>query len=220
MYEEGARKAKSTDERASHLIKPLARVALDQPLVRAISDATDITSPSNTAGSYVGSFIPTFAKDAGEVLDPQARQSYGQGFKAQIRSRIPPGLPFNRTQLPVNPNIDEGERGGVGRRLIRALDPLNTTTEGRGPKAGGLNLSTEAGQELERLNVHVGQAKIGQGEPVKDFTERSQRTASGIRQAVEELIKSDEYRKAENDDERKEMIRSTIMDVRRDNSVE
>lgn len=131
-------KAKDVDKGIVGTGKALARVGLDQPLVRAIRESTDTQSVGKTAGSYLGGFVPTLVKDAGEVIDPEPRQAYGkeQGFKEQLQIRIPPPLPFGRQNLPVSPSANKEERGTYARRLLRALDPLNVTTEGKS-KGGG-----------------------------------------------------------------------------------
>lgn len=123
------------DERASGTVRAAANIALQQPLAQATREL-GTRSPSEFAGEYTGSFVPAIVRDAGEVLDPQARVARADKNAEAWRKFVTPLLgrvPVARTALPVDTSKDAGERGGLGRRALRAIDPFNTTTEGRGP---------------------------------------------------------------------------------------
>jgi hypothetical protein len=149
----------AADEQAGGVLRAGLRVALDQPLVKGLKDVSETESVAEALGAYARSYVPAsaFMEHAGEVLDPQQRKffygkddkaSFDEKFGAQIRKAIPPGVPGGRDGLPVNPNADAGERGGVGRRLLREFDPFNTTTEREVVRMSGK--AAEAFEEAEK----------------------------------------------------------------------
>lgn len=143
MYEQITKKKKRgetdaalRDRKLTGAAKSVARLALDQPLMQGTQDLTRGTI-SEKAGNYVGTMIPgsMALQHIGEVADPEARRTYGEGFTAQIKKVNPLPMPkrFSRRSLSVNTGVNKAERGRLTRRMLRALDPFNTTTEGRGP---------------------------------------------------------------------------------------
>lgn len=112
----------------------LNNLVLDQPLVRGIRDLGESKSVGEAAGTLGASFVPGSAalRAGSEVIDPQPRVVYGQGAVAPVQALTPP--PLGRANLPVDTAIDPDERGDLWRRVLRAIDPFNTTTEGHGPK--------------------------------------------------------------------------------------
>lgn len=133
IYEQMASKEKSVDERLSGSAKVLANtMILDQPLVRGLREIGQSKSVSEGIGNYGASYVPgsSALKSISETADPQARLVRGQGAGAPFKALTP----MTRQSLPVDTAIDPHERGDLARRILRMIDPLNTTTEGHGPR--------------------------------------------------------------------------------------
>jgi hypothetical protein len=136
MYEQMVKGKKDTfDEKAKGVGGTAVNLALEQPLAQATRDLKT-KSPSAFAGEYAGSYVPAIVNDVGETADPQARLRRADKdadawhkFVTPLISRVP----VARMSLPVDTSKDVGERGDLGRRVLRAVDPFNTTTSGRGP---------------------------------------------------------------------------------------
>jgi hypothetical protein len=123
------------DERLTGAGKAVVNVATDQPLLRGLRDMAGSRSAGEGVGNYASSYVPfsSALRATSDVADPDARVNRGRGFTGQFRTLLPPQMPGGRGGLPVDSGQDVEERGGFGRRLLRSLDPFNTTTEGRGP---------------------------------------------------------------------------------------
>lgn len=137
MYEQATKEKKDDetdadlrDRKITGAAKSAGRLALNQPLLQGTRDLFSGRSLSESAGNYVGSLIPgsSALTQIGEITDPEARKTYGEGFAAQIKKVSP----YHRRSLSINAGVNKGERGGLGRRILRGLDPFNTTTEGKG----------------------------------------------------------------------------------------
>lgn len=102
-------------------------LATEQPLVRAADNYLDSNNQTweewgeNQAGSYLGSFVPSIAADAGEVLDDRPRKS--SGFKNAALRRIPV---IREKADESKLKVPTAERGGTMRKILRAIDPFNT----------------------------------------------------------------------------------------------
>jgi hypothetical protein len=111
---------------------PLAEVALqaisDQPFLRGTKDIAEaITSPGGLekkVGNIAGSFVPAIASDVAEAIDPQQRETRGEGILAPTQKRIP----ILREDLP--PSIDVLGRPKEDLGLVQSLiDPTRATTD-------------------------------------------------------------------------------------------
>lgn len=125
--EEARKEGRALDVRATRAGKALFGAVADQPLLRFAADAESDKSLGQRAGEFLSGYVPLSAavNEAGEVLDPKQRQA--RGFVQSMQRRVP----LWREQLKEQENPLGGKRGkgGLGRRLLRALDPLQTTTQ-------------------------------------------------------------------------------------------
>ena len=100
------------------------------------------------AGNLAGGLIPTLISDIGEVMDSEARtgsgysatnkretiakelEFQGKGFKNSLTKRVPVLRTF--TADKSDSGVPQAERGGVLRRILRAVDPFNSRYLGQG----------------------------------------------------------------------------------------
>jgi hypothetical protein len=103
-------------------------LAAEQPLLKSTTELFDESEngtwkdrAAQTAGNYLGSFVPSIAADAGEVMDDRPRKT--RGFKNAVLRRIPIA---RRAAEESKVRVPTAERGGAMRKILRAVDPFNT----------------------------------------------------------------------------------------------
>jgi hypothetical protein len=169
----------------------------EQPLLigsKQIGEA--ITKPGSVGekllGGLAGSFVPTIASDIAEGIDPQQRETKGEGILGQAQKRIP----FLRESLP--PSIDVlGEPRqdfGPGQAL---LDPTRTTTD--------VTQSNPLFAELVRLDQGLSGFKQKAGETVETYQSRVREFGRLYSTYGLQLINSPQYR-ATSDEDRRELF--------------
>lgn len=174
---------------------------LDQPLIRGLRDLGETKSVGEAAAQYGTTFVPgsQMLKHVAEVVDEEPRRYRGQGAAAQFKTLIPGR--YGRGSLPIDSAIDREERGRLGRRALRALDPFNTTTEGRGPKKRSKALTGDwpMRSEMERLGITINDPERIKPGKYESFAEETTAEYEARRQAEEAAIKV-ELRNLENQD--------------------
>ncbi len=128
VYEQSQTKRKKSEgaEKPLNDIKDsLWTIATDQPFVKAGEDYLGAKkSLSERAGGLVGSFVPTLVSDVGEVLDEEPRKA--KGFTNSVIRRIPV---LREKAEKSTGGVSKKERGGILRRAVRAVDPVNTRSQ-------------------------------------------------------------------------------------------
>jgi hypothetical protein len=110
------------------------RVPLDQPLLRAGSEVTEVVrdparSTARSGGRLASSFIPFggLVRDIGKAIDPEERKA--KTFKQQVQQNIP----VWRQRLPVRPVRQKQLTTGTGRPNATRLTAASRPTSGQRP---------------------------------------------------------------------------------------
>ena len=135
LYEQMHRPLKKGEDAFAHDVAAIGKAGWeairDQPLLNTATDyLTGDKTLTQRAGEFVGGFVPTIVNDAAEVLDDKSRKATakkGSSLADQFITPIEKRIPGVRTRLDESENtVSEAERGGMLRRALRAVDPLNT----------------------------------------------------------------------------------------------
>lgn len=169
-------------------VKTLARTPLDQPLLRAGSEVTELLrdperSAARTSARLASSFIPFggAARDVAKTLDPEERRFPGpRSFTQQVQQ----GIPVLRQRLPVT----------------------------RSKVFQGQSTSSPATKEIQRLDMNLKGATQRDDEPLQQFEQRQRTMDPAIVKELERLVQSPAYQRLP-DEERRKQIRALIQSV-------
>jgi len=185
MYEEFTNPKKPFELGAAALSSGLRSVK-EQPMLTGMEDITEAARSGKSfekmGQRMIGSFVPTAVADVGRLLDPSRRETRAQGPMASAMERIP-GV---RTALPPRrDNFGRIQRNtpqafinpGIGAPAIEDTDPVT--------------------RELVQNRVGLGDPRKNPWESDYEFRAREALTGSQIHIAMQGVIASEEYQKAD-----------------------
>jgi hypothetical protein len=204
LYREHNRPPKEGEEPrnvAAAALPVVAKSVLEQPMLKGVSSAVDaIKEPGSSGKTFLGrtagSVVPTIVSDIGAAMDG-TRRNDREGIISRVQGRVP----ILRRRLPED--VDAFGRPLESRRTA-TIDPTLTTTAKDEPFIN----------ELIRLDVGVVKAVRKHGETEAEYRERSIVQGKVIAKKLAILTDSPSY-KAASDEEKREMIKYTVPQVRK-----
>ena len=175
----GARLRKNYEEgKKIEALKTLARVPLDQPLLRSGSEITELLrdpqrSMSRTAARQTSSFTPFggLVRDIAQLTDSEEKR-FPQTFSERLKVNIP-GL---RQQVPIS------------------RSPVFTQTT-----------SSPASKEIQRLNINLRGAVKNEKESDSAYSARRAAQNAALKREVERLIESPRYKTLSDEQKRRDI---------------
>lgn len=184
----------------SALIPIAARTMMEQPMLKGVSGVAEaIKEPGSRGATFIGrtlgSAIPTIVSDVGALTDDKRREA------RTIKDRIITRIPIARRSLPEDVDVFgrpmESRRTGV-------VDPTLSTTANDEPFI----------KELIRLDVGIVKTNRKQGEDEAKHREKVLTQGKEIAKELAKLTESAVY-KAASDDDKREMIKDKVTQVRK-----
>lgn len=183
-------KAPTGKSRAGNVIGGVGQVILDQPMLRAAKEVSDmISEPDRTptkAGRMASSFIPAVVDDVGNLTDKVQRKP--GTFREAIKGRIP-GL---RQSLKPRTNA-AGQP--IKTELTDVIDPFRSRSR------------SQTGTDLERrmidLNVGGMEPKQKPGEPENVYRDRVEKSQGWFQKYGAELVSDPAFNSLSSDQQEK-----------------
>lgn len=184
-----------------------AKTVMEQPMLQGVSDIAEAmrqpaSKAKSLAGSVAGSFVPTALSDVGGLADDTRRDTRSETVAGAAIKGVMARVPGLRNTLPARRDV-------FGKPLpqskLSAIDPT------LGSEAKEIN--DPILREMVRVGVSMDFQKAKDGESGAQLQARQQRTGTAVRSAVGSVIRSVQYREA-NDEEKQNLIEREIKTIR------
>lgn len=191
--------------RAGNVAKVVSRTALEQPMLKGMSDVIDFLKgeSDNLIGGTAGSFVPTIVADVSSLFDPYLRESRPDSMAGSAVAGIQSRIPGLRNQLPVRSDV-------LGRPMeqskLGAVDP----TIGSAAK----ELSDPVTRELVARKISVGDPTRDKDDTDAVFALRKVLAGKLIDERVKLRVRSPGYA-GFTDARKKDQIDDAITEARR-----
>jgi hypothetical protein len=198
-----AEEAKRLDKQAA----VIARVAMEQPMLRGMADLVDsLKNPASRGESWmtstVGSFVPTLLADIAGAFDPYRRDARPEGVREALWNGVQARLPGLRNVLPARRDV-------FGRDMPQEWTALWDPTIASAAR----ELDEPVLRELIMLDVGVGFPQRSAGESREEYRERAKAVGKAIERNLGATIRSGAYQRASRD-QRIEILEATISATR------
>lgn len=195
--------------RGTKIAAVAARLALDQPMLKGMSDLiASLQRPEARAEAFAagmaGSFVPTFVNDLASAFDPYRRDTRPEGgFRHSLWTGVAARLPGARNLLPARLTV----LGDTQAQTTRAIwDPTIASI--------ARDLQDDVLRELVKHDVGITWPRQTKDETAAAYRQRVVDTGAEIKARVGRLIDSPRYRQR-GAAQQAELIGEEIEDARR-----